>query len=192
MAPALPTCHPARRPSRIRPGDVQPTIAKRSVRVFLIAIGLVSCASPTLLSGGDLPPEEQSQLRARRGIKVLQIDEKSVNGRWLILKPGTYEIEFFSAQDAKSVNSALGGVVEELTCKVDVELLPGEAVSISSEMRRGGSRFSGGYSMFNFHTEVSIDSSIEGRSNDVDTSRCEGRMNCRKVDRTQVMPVGCH
>ncbi len=174
------------------PSSDQQVLRTGQIAIFLLVVlGLLSCASRTILSGADLTPEEQAQLRGRRGIKFLEIDGQSVSGRWLVLAPGTYDIEYFSAQDAGDVVSALGGVVEELTCDLDLELLPGEEVYVASKMKKGPPRFSGGYSRFGFHTEVTIASSIGGRSSEVDTSRCERRINCRKVDRKQVTPTGC-
>jgi len=159
---------------------------------LLLAFGILSCASPTILSGADLKPEEQAQLRGRRGVKFLQIGGETVDGRWIILEPGPYDVEFLSTQDGGSVVSAFKGVIEELTCNINLELQPGEEVYIAPRMKKGPSRFSGGYSQFDFHTVVRIDSSIEGRSREVDTSKCGRRMNCKKVDRTQVVPVGCN
>lgn len=50
--------------------------------------------------------------------------------------------------------------------------LAGEELYATFRTKKGVARFSVDYSAFDFHTEISIEGSIEGRSGEVDTSRC--------------------
>lgn len=159
--------------------------------ILSIAMGLTSCASPFFLSGEGLSSEERAEFRAGRRIKFVQIDGHTVDGRWLVMKPGIYSVGFTSKRDVKTVNSALEGVVGELECKIKLEVRAGEEVYMSSRLKIGRPRFSGGYSMSGFHTEITLESSIEGRSRIVDTGQCVHRIDCRKVDRSRVMPTNC-
>lgn len=165
--------------------------AGKIATIMSISLSLISCASPVFHSGEELSTEERSELRAGRGINFLRIDGDTVDGRWLIMKPGDYTLEFTSKRDVKAFNSALTGVVDELECTIKVEVLASEEVYLSSRLKTGPPRFSGGYSTSSFHTEVALDSSVEGRSRSIDTSRCAHRIDCRKVDRTRVMPPNC-
>lgn len=165
--------------------------AKWIAILMSISTGLASCASPVFLSGEGLPEEERSEFQAGHGIEFVRVDGDEVGARWLIMEPGTYTIEFKSKRDVKTVNVALEGVVDELECTIKVEVLAGEDVYVSSRLKTGSSRFSGGYSTSGFHTEASISSSLEGRSRSVDTSQCDHRIDCRKVNRSRAMPPNC-
>ena len=165
--------------------------AKRIALALSIAMGLISCASAVLLSGEDLVPQRRSEFRALTGIAFLRSDYEKVDGRWFIVKPGRHSIELISRRDSKVINPALEGMIKELTCAIEVDVRPGERIQISSRLRKGKPRFSKGFSSSSFHTEISLESSVEGRSGFVDTTKCMSRTDCKKVDRMRVFARSC-
>jgi hypothetical protein len=152
---------------------------------------LSSCSKPVIVSGMDLPIEDRTQLSLGGGIRLDELDGEKINGRRFVLAPGTYSIAASSKRDLEDVNSALKGAVEILECKFEVALQPGEEIHVSSRLKKGKGRFSKGYDMTGFHTVVRLDSSIDERSRVLEPYECEDRIDCRKVDRSQVIPVGC-
>jgi len=158
---------------------------------FVISIGLLSCASPVLLSGEALVPQRRAQLRALTGMTFVRIDEKAVDGRWYIVRPGEHELELRSRRDSKAINPALEGMVKELSCTIEVNVRPGEELHFSSKLKKGKPRYSEGFSKSNFYTEILLESSIEGSLGILDTSQCRARTDCKKVDRRRVFARGC-
>ena len=163
----------------------------RMLGVLGVALCASFCASPVMHSGADLFPDQQAQLRVSRGVVIYDIDGVPVEGRWFIMKPGSYAVHFSSKQDLKSVNGAMAGVIDELECKVDLELLPGEEVYLKARMKIGPSRFSGGYTKFGFHNEVAVKSSDDTRDHLVDTHGCKSSYDCRKANRKNVVIKDC-
>ena len=169
--------------------------SKRMGRIaFLLSttLILISCtAAPIIISGQDLPPEQQSLLRARRGININRIGVEATDGRYFLLTPGSYSLELTSKQDLGSADRSLASVLNMLECEIEIELLPGEEVQLSGRVRTGSFDQSGAYSQNGFHTEISLQSSIEDRSIMVDTSLCESWIDCDHVDKSRMMPITC-
>jgi len=153
---------------------------------------LISCtAAPIIISGQDLPPEQRSILRARRGIKISRIGMEATDGRYFVLAPGSYSLELTSKQDLGSADRSLASVLNMLECEVEIEFLPGEDVQLSGRVRTGSFDQSGAYSQNGFHTEISLQSSIDDRSTMVDTSLCKSWIDCDHVDKSRMMPITC-
>lgn len=152
---------------------------------------LLSCSAPIIISGQELPPEQQSFLHARRGITIHRIGAEPTDGRLFVLAPGLYPIEFKSTLDLESADRSMASVLNVLECAIEIEFMPGEEVRLSGRVRTGSFDSSGGYSKKGFHTEISLQSSIEGRSSMIDTSGCESWIDCDHLDRTRMMPITC-
>jgi len=168
--------------------------SKRMGRIaFLLSstLILVSCAAPIIISGQDLPPEQQSLLRTRRGINISRIGAEATDGRYFVLAPGSYSVKLTSKQDLGSADRSIAGVLNVLKCEVEIEFLPGEEVQFSGKVRTGSFDESGTYSEKGFHTQISLQSSIGDRSFMVDTSICESWIDCDHVDKTRMMPITC-
>ena len=97
---------------------------------FLLAAMQLSCSGPVILSGTDLPPEQRAEVRTGSGVRVHRVDGMDVDGRRFELAPGTHSIELSSKRDVKKVNTLLAGVIDELECRIDLDLLPGEKIFI--------------------------------------------------------------
>jgi len=163
-----------------------------AVLLLCVPIGVTFCASPVVLSGGDLPPNEQGHLRAGRGVDLLGVNGNPTNERWLIVEPGRYSVHVLSELDAESVNISMAGIIDTTECRdVKINVAPGEEIFVSSRMKTGPSKFSGGYSQFGFHNEISIKSSIEGRDRLVNTSKCDNRYDCSRANRKYVVVKSC-
>ena len=159
---------------------------------FILATVQLSCSGPVIVSGADLPPEQRAEVSTRSGVRIHRIDGVDVKGRNFILAPGTHEIELVSKRDLKKVNTALTGIVDELECTADIDLLPGENLSLSSRLRREKGRFRGGFDLSGFHTEIRLESSIEGEIRLLDTDECVQRFDCSKLDSSQLAGMmGC-
>ena len=152
---------------------------------------LISCAAPVILSGADLPPGERAEIRAGTGIRIRKVEGAEVEGRRFELAPGSYSIELSSKRDVKKVEPVLAGVIAELECKVDLDLQPGEKVFVSARLRRDKARLRGGYEFSGFRSEVRLDSSVEGQSRILESDECVGHLDCRKLDRLQVVGMDC-
>jgi hypothetical protein len=152
---------------------------------------LISCAAPIIISGQDLPPEQQSLLRARRGINISRIGAEATDGRYFSLAPGSYSLQLTSKQDLGSADRSMASVLNILECEVEIEFLPGEEVQLSGRVRTGSFDQSGAYSQEGFHTEISLQSSIRDRSAMVDTSDCKSWIDCDHVDKSRMMPISC-
>ncbi len=169
----------------IRPASLVPIVLSAFAAVQ------ISCSTPVILSGADLPAEGRAEIRAGAGVRIHSVDGMEVQGRRFELAPGTYSIELSSKRDVRKVNPLLAGVIAELECKIDLDLLPGEKVFVSSRLRRKKTRPRAGHDFSGFHSEVRLDSSIEGGSRLLESEECVGRLDCRKLDRLQVVGMGC-
>jgi len=132
-----------RRPPRARASKRMGQIA------FLLSstLILISCAAaPIIISGQDLATEQQSLLRARRGIKISRIGMEATDGRYFVLAPGSYSLELTSKQDLGSAARSLASVLNILECEVEIEFLPGEEVQLSGRVRTGSFDQSGSFS----------------------------------------------
>jgi len=158
---------------------------------FSACLILTACATPINISGQDLPPEQQSTLHARRGITIHRIGAKPTEGRLFVLAPGLYPLEFTSRLDLGSADRSMASVLNVLECKTEIEFRAGEEVRLSGKIRTGSFDPITGYSDKGLHTEISLESSIEGRSSKIDTSECESWIDCDHVDRTRMMPMSC-
>ena len=159
--------------------------------VFSGCLILTACATPINISGQDLPPEQQSTLHARRGITIHQIGAKPTDGRLFVLAPGLYPLEFTARMDLGSADRSMASVLNVLECKIEIEVRPGEKVRLSGKVKSGSFDPDTGYSEKGLHTEISLESSIEGRSSMIDTSECQSWIDCDYVDKTRMMPITC-
>ncbi len=152
---------------------------------------LSACATPINISGQDLPPEQRSTLHARRGITIDRIGVEPTKGRLFVMAPGLYPLEFTSRIDLGSADRSMESVLSVLQCKIEVEFRPGEKVRLSGKIESGSFDPATGYSERGLHTEISLESSIEGRSSIIDTSTCQSWIDCGRVDKTRMMPISC-
>jgi hypothetical protein len=165
-----------------------------AISLLLFAtLWLCSCsATPVVISGQDLAPQQQSQLRARRGIAIGRIGVEPTDGRLFALAPGHYPIAFRSTLDLAGADRSLASVRQVMECEIEIEFLPGENVQLSGKVRTGSVGQTGRYTEKGFHTEITLESSIEDRSTMIDTSECSTWIDCDHVDKTRMMPITCN
>lgn len=99
-----------------------------------LSLIILSCAKPIVFSGGDLPPERRALLGASAGIEFHQIDDFDVEGKLIILAPGSYAIAFSSTRDRKQNKVFFDRVVDIVDCTADITLAAGEELTLSSRL----------------------------------------------------------
>ena len=151
----------------------------------------LSCSTPIIISGQNLPPEQRSSLHSGRGITLTRIGVEPTHGRLFVLAPGLYPVELTSKQDLESVDRSMASVLSMMHCEIEIEFMPGEEVRLVGKVRTGSFDSVDRYSEKGFHTEISLQSSIDARSTMIDTSECESWIDCDHVDKTRMMPITC-